>query len=705
MKNHAPLISVATVLILLAATGNAQTRSETFTTPADAATGMELDNSLSIAPEGDNEPRGHTEVDEDDILDMDLHELTNVNVVIPSFDVEVVSVTRRESTVGKSASAVFVISNEMIRRSGATNLAEALRLAPGLTVSRIDTNRWAISSRGFSGEFANKLLVMIDGRSVYTPVYSGVHWSFQDTPLEDVERIEVIRGPGASVWGANAVNGVINIITKDAAQTQGGFVSTGGGTETQSANHFRYGEQLENGLSYRVYGTHLERDAGQLSSMSPQDDGRISRLGIRADWPLESVDRQQLTFIGELYQGNSGGNLGLFPSTFPFGSVPAARDEPFNGGFAMLTWSQTDDDGSARRVQAYFDHQTIDSLFSTLQLQTYNLDFQRTLPVTERHTITYGLTCRLNADRFQPNTPLSTFTPAARNTHLVGTYLQDEISVVPDRLSLIAGARLDYNSYSQFEFQPSLRLISLIDDRNAVWAGVSRAVRTPSRAEHSLQLTLLSPVLPLPLMLSGNPKIQAEDVLAFECGYRTQVSEFLAWDASLFLNEYSNVTVFDTFHGPTGFPPHLTTTFLNDGSVKVYGLELNATCQLTDSWRLAAWYSLARPEIRGVPPFSPTPNALGFAEHQARLTSSWNLTERTDLDVMLRYVDTIEAFRTPGYVECDVRLAWRLFENCEISLMGRNLLQGSHYEYASAESYFLPTLSQREVYGQLTWRF
>ena len=421
----------------------------------------------------------------DNYLDLPLEDLLSM---------EVTSVSKKKQRLTEAAAAVFVITQEDIRRSGVTSIPEALRLAPGLQVAKIDANKWAISSRGFNTQFVNKLLVLIDGRSVYTPSYSGVYWDAQDTLLEDIDRIEVIRGPGATLWGANAVNGVINIITKQAGDTQGGLMVASAGNEEKVIAGLRYGAELNKNTHGRLYLKFNERDSSYAPGLDDEagDDWKSLRGGFRID--SQPSDKDRWTVQGDVYEADENQTLNLWrdpsdPSNLnfaPFYLDANTADEIESSGWNLLTrWDHLLSNTSNITLQLYYDHTKRAENFLLQEQDTLDIDFQHQLEVFGNHDLVWGLGYRHIEDEFS-NTYIVAFLPDSGSSDLFSAFLQDEIELLPDRLRLTLGSKFEQNDFTGFEVQPSARLIWLPTERSTLWGSVSRAVRTPSRLEDRL---------------------------------------------------------------------------------------------------------------------------------------------------------------------------------------------------------------------------
>lgn len=669
------------------------------------ALGQELATSRGAdgdTPDSVKESRDATvEVNTDeDILDLDIEELGKVDIVVPSFDVEVTSVTRSESTVGKSPAAVFVVTQEMIRRSGATSVPEALRLVPGLQVARIDAHTWAISSRGFNLRFSSKLLVLIDGRSVYTPLYSGVFWETQDLILQDIQRIEVIRGPGATAWGANAVNGVISIITKQAEDTQGAMISSSGGDQDKWINSVRYGGNLGEEFHYRVYAKHLERNSG-FSPDGAHDDWRMQRYGLRGEWLAGECDT--VTFQGELHDGRLGTHMLAQPiPTSPF-TQELLNDTSTSGGFALTRWTRRLDDDSEHSLQVYYDRTERDEVGLGFGIDVFDVDFQHRFLAARRHHVTWGARYRHVSDKTESDNPFAlSFDPADRYTNLVSGFVQDEISIVDDEITLTAGSKFEHNDFTGFEIQPSIRALWAPDERQAVWAAVSRAVRRPARADDDVRFrSLLAPPFVLGAF-QGSRDTASEDLTALEVGYRVQQADTLAWGVATFFNIYDDLLTMTPTSPIGGFPPTGTFQLNNVGNGETYGGELNWQWQVADDWRLTGWYSFLQIQTHN----SPGEDGLegNSPHHQAFLMSSWDLPCRFEFDVITRYVDNVPAVDVSDYISMDLRLGWRPNDEWELSVVGQSLLEGHRLEFRPVVLQEQETEVNRGIYAQVVWR-
>ncbi len=491
---------------------------------------------------------------DDQFLNLSIEELMNVKVTTAS---------RRPQKLTEIPSAVFVITQDDIRRSGATNIPDALRMAPGVQVERVGTDKWAVSIRGFNGLFDNKLQVLMDGRSVYSPLFSGVLWEQLDTLMEDIERIEVIRGPAAVSWGSNAVNGVINIITKKAADTQGTLLTAGGGSFEHGFVGARYGGKINEDTPFRVYAKGFSRDHTQsLSGGNANDQWHSARGGFRVDHN-RGID--QFTLQGDLFSNFDGSTLDKNGLSLSHTSTSAMRGHN-EGRNIRFRWDRTFSESSSFMLQVYYDHnrQVLQPLGKS-DAESFDIDMQYRFPLFERHNITWGGNYRLYHNKIF-DTNLVTFSPRERTNHLIGTFIRDDITLIPDRLLFSVGSRFEHNDFTGMEIQPNARLMWTPNTENSVWIAVSRAVRTPSRGEIDGMINLTPQfqsfpglsALPFPIAasLQGGKNFNSEKLIAYELGYRHQFSTQASIDMTGFINDYSQMrdTNFGAFSLSTGFP-------------------------------------------------------------------------------------------------------------------------------------------------------
>jgi iron complex outermembrane receptor protein len=649
-----------------------------------------------------------------------LEEFAEQPFLVPALAQEVTTVSRQESTVGKSPAAVFVVTQEMIRRSGATSIPEVLRMVPGLQVARIDSNKWSVTSRGFGDRFFNRfLLVQIDGRAVYQLINSTVSWDATDVMLEDVERIEVVRGPGASVWGANAVNGIINIITKSAADTQGGLVASGGGTEERGFSSVRYGGGNGCDFNYRVYGKWFDRDNGFNPNGNAHDDWRAGRGGFRMDWNPTCCDT--VTLQGEIFEVHSGRRDFLRPLTADPFFFTNTEDEITDGGHLLSRWSRDLGDDSGWSLQMYydrFDRRSTNQIIHA-SIDTYDVDFQRHFPLGCNHQLVWGAGYRFYDIHFRPSGFDGGFHVNASDETVdlnrVSAFVQDEMTLT-DELFLTMGVKLSHNDFSNFEYQPTARLLWTPYERSAAWASFSRAVRTPAYAEHFSQITGVAAPGGAFFTAFPNQDFDSEEMFAYELGYRAQPIDTFSWDLALFYHKYDELLVRRVspppFIDPTTMLPVFPISTFNGMDGETYGVELAGTWDVTDCWRLYAQYTFLQMQLHADNPADaasePATEDLS-PQNQVYLMSSWDVGCNWEVDLIGRYVDVLPQFvDVPSYLAWDLRVAWNPQENLELSVVGQNLTDTEHPEFGATGGATLrsPTVEmQRGVYGMVRYRW
>jgi iron complex outermembrane recepter protein len=600
--------------------------------------------------------------------------------------IDVTSVSRRSERLSQAAAAVTVITGEELRRSGVTSLAEALRLADSLHVARTTQGTWAISARGFNITTANKLLVLIDGRTVYTPLFAGTFWDVQDTLLEDVERIEVIRGPGATLWGANAVNGIINIITRKAEDTQGGLVTAGGGApEQRGFGGVRYGGKLGGPGStagfYRVYGKSFDRGPLELADGgSARDPMQMGQGGFRSEWKTAAAD--SFTLQGDAYTGRLG---------------EAIRDDTeLDGGNLLGRWAHKTSERSDLELQVYWDrtHRRVPDAFEEHR-DTWDLDLQNHLHPSARHDVVWGAGFRRTRDRVG-NSAVVAFLPDRRTQDLYSLFAQDEIALAGERVHLTVGTKVEHNDASGFEVQPNLRLAWTPDGRRTFWGAVSRAVRTPTRLDEDIRF-LAGPVV----ILRGDPDFQSEKLIAYEAGWRQQLSAASSVDAAAFYNVYDDLRSQAPSTPGKPFPIVLA----NNLRAETWGVEMRSNFQVASWCRWQAGYAFFDKHLHLKPG---TRDSLGGREegndpqHRLSLRSLIDLPGRVELDAWLRWVDRLPFPEVASYTELDLHLGWHPSRSVELSLVGQNLLHGSHPEFGAGPA---REEVQRGYYGKIAWSF
>jgi iron complex outermembrane receptor protein len=599
-----------------------------------------------------------------ELLDLSLEDLANLTIS---------SVSKRPQKLSNAAASVFVITAEDIRRSGATRLPEALRLAPNLLVARVDSNRYAISARGFNTTTANKLQVLIDGRIAYTPLFSGVFWDVQDLLLEDVERIEVISGPGATTWGSNAVNGVINVITKPAAETQGTLLAAGAGNLEQGAA-LRHGSTAGADGHYRIYGKAFNVEETQLESGGGAgDEWHKGQVGFRVDKPLNG----SLTVQGDAYDGRE---------------EQLTEDTGEIRGLNLLTrWEHPLSDRSQLQLQAYYDRTERDQPGTFAEtLDILDLELQHNFQLGERQTLVWGLGHRVAWDDVTNSSALLAFLPAKKRLRWSNLFVQDEISLRPD-LRLTLGARLEDNSYTGFEFMPNLRLAWNPTGQDLLWTSLARSVRTPSRIDRNFFVPVL-PQVDGPLV--GGPDFESETADSFELGYRGSRAERFNYSLTAFYQDYDDLRAIQGVGDGT---------FVIGNGIEgeVYGLEAWGELQASERWRLSAG-ALLREDDLDLKPGSEATTQGNDPSNQWLLRSSLDLGPRHELDLTLRHVGKLPDPQVPAYTTLDLRLGWKPRPNAELSLSAWNLLDPEHGEFGSAGS---RSEIERSLYLELLLRY
>lgn len=644
-------------------------------------------------------------------LDLDITQLMNVIVT---------SVAKRDQRLADAPAAVFVITQEDIRRSGVTNLADALAMAPGIHVAQISASKWSVSSRGFAGFTSNKLLVLIDGRSVYSPAYSGVFWDAQNTMLEDIERIEVVRGPGATLWGANAVNGVINIITKKAQDTQGGLVRTSLGDEGTMSAAGRYGGRISEHTFARFYVTYDDFAANRLhgTGAGGNDSWQPKQTGFRMDG--RPGGSSEWTLQGDLYENE--GDQWIAPywtSNSPFYST---LDDQWDakGGNILGRWRQELSGDRAITFKAYYDYNKRNDAVFNLEFSTIDLDLQYETKLGRRQNLTMGAGYRSIQGDF--NETFQVFLPD-RNDDLYSAFLQDEINLVADRLWLTLGTKYEHNDYTGSEWQPSARLLWKPGADHSLWGSIARAVRTPSIVEQYGRILMgrypvyqgNSLVGAGDINFVGNSDFDSEIVKAYELGYRWQANDRLSFDLAFFYNDYEGIYV--TVASPPDSGGNIDSDFVNGRSGNGQGFELAADWQARSWLSFALAYSYQELDLTSDAGIGVDAGhgwvSKSAPQNQVSLRTSIALAEDWRLNLWLRYVDEVscqdsanlgDVMELDDYVVFNANLIWTPAENLEFMLAGQNLTDSGQLRYLS-EFQTPATEIERRVYGKFTWRF
>ena len=671
-------------------------------------------------------PPSFAESVDDELLDLSLEELISLDVP------DVTSVSRKKQRLMDSAAAIFVITDEDIQRSGVTSIPEALRMVPGMQVARLNGNTWSISTRGFNYIFANKLLVLIDGRTVYSPLFSGVNWDVQDTMLEDIDRIEVIRGPGAALWGANAVNGVINIITKYAADTQGGLLSVGFGSEEKAFGAYRYGGQLGEDGFYRAYVKAFERDAQHKSDTveNPADGWNMKRAGFKTEWQAQSG--ADITIQGDIYQGSTRPPLRIADvalSTSEFVTL-TDKNRDQKGGNISAHYKKTLSNSSDYSLRAIYDNYQNFDYRITEKRNTLDLEFEHYFKPWSKHHVVWGTSYRATFYEINSSNYMYFLDGTEKVTsHLYNAFVQDDITLSP-KWGMTLSSRFEHNDFTGFEVQPNARLTWKPTESRTFWSAISRAVKTPSLSDTKLQTSGVTISYRDPstyvVPISGNKDLKSEKLTAFELGYREVFNKTLRFDSTVFFNQYTDIQAY-TFSSqcPIGtfnsgacvgsgfdFPDVIVVpSQLSNGlEAQSYGFETVIDWQANNWWKLQLTYSWFN--IEAIPNKAWTSflseNEITVEDqspkHTANIRSSMNLPDNWYLDLWLRYMSPIKSAGVSAYSTMDFRLAKKFYDELEISLVGQNLFHTNRLEFFETISGLGATEVERAWYLQLRWQ-
>jgi iron complex outermembrane receptor protein len=630
-------------------------------------------------------------------------------------NLQVTSTSKKEEPVQRAAAAIYVITQEDIRRSGATNIPDLLRMVPGLDVAQASGTTWAISSRGFNGQDANKLLVMVDGRTVYSPLVSGVFWEDLDVVLEDIERIEVIRGPGAALWGTNAVNGVINIITKQAKDTRGGLVSVGGGNLNEGSGLVQYGGKVGSEGYYRVFAKGFQDSAMDLpNGQSAQDPLAMSHGGFRVDLNLSKHD--SLSVQGDIHYGGAD-NLGqIITSLNPLVMMSGQIHRDLKEQDAMVKWTHTFSPRAGFSVQIYYDHSLQSAYFLGGNVDTFDVEIEDHFGWGRRQDITWGVGLRNNGIDTK-GTLIGSFTPANSTENIWSAFGQDEIALVPSRLQMTLGLRVGEDAFTGLAIQPDARLLWTPSQKDSVWIAASRAIHSPSFTDTGLSLVYQAfpgaGGLTEAVTVFGNPQLKNEAENSWQAGYRKQITSKLGLDLTGYFNVHSHVrgTTMETPYinfeqgGPVLIIPLV---FNNLVSGETHGIELSANWKAFSFWRLGGGYTWLDGNFRDDSPGAtgnPTANVLASPHHEFSIRSYVDLPHRFEVDSAFYYIGYIDLGNLEVYPRLDVRLGWKFTERQDLSLVGQNLLTPRHLEFPSQNSPFNNSLVKRSVYAKWTFQF
>jgi iron complex outermembrane receptor protein len=628
-------------------------------------------------------------------------------------NVEVTTASKEPEQARKTSAAIYVITQEDIKRSGATSIPEALRLAPGVEVARIDSSKWSIGIRGFGSRLTRDVLVLIDGRTVYTTLLAGTYWEVQNVLLDDVDRIEVIRGPGGTIWGPNAVNGVINIITKSSKDTHGALASVGGGNVDEGFVNARYGGGNGRSFDYRAYVLGFDRGPEFHSDRADFDRWRAAQGGFRMDFAANQ--RDNFTLQGDIYDEGDGERVTAVSYTPPY-SQTVDGTALLSGGNILGRWQRTLGEGEDFQLQAYYDRTNRhEPNFADLR-NTFDVDFLDRFRLPWREQISWGLGARASTGTNPTIVSGLYFIPRTRTDELFTGFFQDEIELIQNRLSLSFGTKLLKTNYTGLQLQPSVRLLWTPTKKQTVWAAFTHAVRTPSDAERAFYLSGFIGIAPdgLPYFarFNANPDFRSEQLNGYELGYRLLLGQKIYFDVAAFYNHYSDLFSEDIIGAPfveTNPPPThllLPANFGNGLLGRTKGVEIAPEWRPTTFWRLRASYSFLQMNLEK----SPNSLDVGTApiiegsspRHQVSIQSGFDLAKAFTLDLAYRYVSALPEETVSSYSTADARFAWQVKQYLELSVAGQNLLQPYHYESAGDPGPLVGI--KRSVYGQITWK-
>jgi iron complex outermembrane receptor protein len=626
--------------------------------------------------------------------------------------IEVTTQSKEPTEVWNTPAAIYVLTGDDIRRSGVTNVPDALRLIPGVNVFRVNGSRnWAVGIRGLADQFSRYVLVLVDGRSVYTPLFGGVLWTINNVMLENIDRIEVIGGPGGTIWGSDAVNGVINIITKDSHETRGTLLSVGGGSTDENTEDLRYGSE-HNHWAWRTDGFGFVRGPEYHLDDQPDYDGsRYAQVGFRVD---RDSANDEFTLQGNAYWGNFGDAQNL--STYePPASFTSYASTNVSGGNLRTRWRRRFSDKSDIYLQAYWSHDhRIGSNFGE-ERDTFDIDFLNRLPATPRQQFTWGAGARVSPSSVSQTVSTARFNPAGRTEGIYSAFLQEEFRLVPGKLALTAGSKFEHNNYTGFEYQPNIRVLFTPINKFSAWASIARAVRIPDRVNEEIQNDIFAlPSPPTFVRLSGNRNLISERLIAYEGGFRTLVHPRLYVSASAFHNAYRNIIALGNLSpapasGPP-FPPGavlFNVQFVNGIHGSTDGGEIAPDWQAASFWHLRPGFAFLNINLKDEPGFTNTVtrNSLRGSSptYQAFIQSDVNLPYHLEFDQSFRYVDSLPAQSVPAYTTADARIGWNPTKALSISVTGQNLFQPHHAEFGIDPP---PTvLIKRGVYAKLVWSY
>jgi iron complex outermembrane recepter protein len=625
--------------------------------------------------------------------------------------IKVTTVSKEPEEVWQTPDAIYVLTQEDIRRSGATTIPDILRLIPGVEVAQIDSDQWAVGVRGFGSQFSQSLLVLIDGRSVYTPLFGGVYWELQNLPLDDIDRIEVVRGPGSAIWGSNVLDGVINIITKKAKDTHGTRVSVGGGNVDEASTEFQYGAGNGQGFDYPVYGMGFDRGPELHQDHDPFDAWRTGQAGFRTDWDIGGDSA--ITLQGDLYEGYDGTRttIGYYSPPSQVNVDGAAK---VAGGNLLGNWRRELGNGSDVQLQAYFDSTSrLSPQYGEIR-HTFDVDFHHHLTLPHHQDFIWGLEAQVSPSDFIQTQATVNFLPQHQTDTLYSAFVQDQIPMLEGKFSLTLGSKLLHDNYTGFEVEPSARLMWTPGPHQTFWAGLTRAVSTPSDLYEDLQLTGLdtTPPLPIFLQLNGSRNFFSEQLVSTEAGYRALIRLALYLDVAVFHNDYdylpsygSGTPFFET--SPPPLRLIVPVFYANGTEGTTSGFEIGPDWKPAPWWQLKASYSYLHMDFwrrAGSPELDTALSDEGSSpNHEVVIQSLFNLPKRFQFDPTYRYVSDLPYLSVPAYSTADARLGWKPIPHIEFSVTGENLLQPGHVEFVSDPG--LPVEIRRSVYGKIRFQW
>ncbi len=634
----------------------------------------------------------------DDLAEMDIADLMYL---------EVTSVSKKSQKLSEAPASIYVLTQDDLQRSGANSVPEALRMVPGLSVAQLDANKWAISTRGFNHLYSNKLLVLVDGITVYSPLFSGVHWDAQDLLLENIDRIEVIRGPGATLWGANAMNGVINITTKQTADTLGIQVTQFIGSNDKTITTGRYGGNLGENGHYRVFGKVRDTRANVDSDgNNAADNWEQARAGIRADW--EHGQNDQFTLQFNHYRGRNGETLTIpvNPISFTEGLTKTFEDVIETSSTNVLgRWVHSFSDGSELSIQTYIDTQSRADIFEE-QRDTYDIELQHHFPIGTSQEIIWGGGYRLMKSKTN-GTNTYAFDPARRNTKLLNAFINDEINLITEKLTAVLGVKVEKNDFTGKEIQPSARMIWTPTKRQSYWAAVSRAVRTPSLNDSDAVINpgVQTEFGTMLTILRGASNLKSENLMAYELGFRAQPRNDLTFDASLYWHEYKNLQGV-TFEGTTF--PYVNLRFNHKQTGTAKGLDFSFNWQPTVRWKLLAGYSYLDLDLTEEGSNTVATQEKESPKQQFQIRSYLDLNHDIQLNTMLYYVSALKIRdsviqtnqEVDSYRRVDINIAWQTNKFIKLTTGINNLLQKQHAEFGSVP-FVEATKIERSIYAKI----